>query len=88
MGLKIYSTSVNQPCFYISFKMYGLILFYYRPFSFEKSYCLYRLNRPEEALQIINEETELGDNFKELKAQILYKLEKYVFKFFYQNCHF
>ncbi|XP_050420854.1 signal recognition particle subunit SRP72 [Adelges cooleyi] len=48
-----------------------------QPFTFEKAYCLYRLNRPEQALNIINEETNLTESFKELKAQILYKLEKY-----------
>lgn len=48
----------------------------YRLFAFEKAYCLYRLNRSEEALQLINEESDLASNFKELKAQILYKLEK------------
>lgn len=49
---------------------------FYRTFSFEKAYCLYRLNRSEEALQLINEESDHTSNFKELKAQILYKLEK------------
>lgn len=47
-----------------------------RPFTFEKAYSLYRLNRPEEALQLINEVPNLTQNFKELKAQILYKLER------------
>lgn len=47
-----------------------------RPFTFEKAYSLYRLNRPEEALRLINEEPNLTQNFKELKAQILYKLER------------
>jgi signal recognition particle subunit SRP72 len=54
--------------------MHYIIL--HRSFAFEKAYCLYRLNRSEEALQLINEETDLTSNFKELKAQILYKLEK------------
>lgn len=45
-------------------------------FTFEKAYCLYRLNRSEEALQLISEEPNLAYSFKELKAQILYKLEK------------
>lgn len=48
-----------------------------RAFTFEKAYCLYRLNRPVEALQVINEEPNPAQSFKELKSQILYKLEKY-----------
>jgi len=48
-----------------------------QPFTFEKAYCLYRLNRAEEALQLINEEPNISNSFKELKAQILYKLERY-----------
>ncbi|XP_025201445.1 signal recognition particle subunit SRP72 [Melanaphis sacchari] len=46
-------------------------------FAFEKAYCLYRLNRSEEALELINEEPNPAQSFKELKAQILYKLERY-----------
>lgn len=46
-------------------------------FTFEKAYCLYRLNRPEESLELINEEPNPAHGFKELKAQILYKLERY-----------
>lgn len=52
------------------------IIILYRLFTFEKAYCLYRLNRSEEALQLINEEPNHVYSFKELKAQILYKLEK------------
>ncbi|XP_060870624.1 signal recognition particle subunit SRP72 [Metopolophium dirhodum] len=46
-------------------------------FTFEKAYCLYRLNRSEESLELINEEPNPAHSFKELKAQILYKLERY-----------
>lgn len=46
-------------------------------FTFVKAYCLYRLNRTEEALQLVNEEPNPSNSFKELKAQILYKLESY-----------
>ncbi|KAJ1525695.1 hypothetical protein ONE63_008906 [Megalurothrips usitatus] len=44
---------------------------------FEKAYCQYRLNQPEEALKTVNSEPQLSVKLKELKAQILYRLEKY-----------
>jgi len=53
-----------------------LNLSFSRKFAFEKAYCLYRLNRSEEALELINEEPNPAQSFKELKAQILYKLER------------
>lgn len=45
--------------------------------SFERAYCLYRLNRTEEALAALGPAS--GDDFrnKELRGQILYRLEKY-----------
>ena len=46
---------------------------------FEKSYCEYRLNLPEKALKTVDAANinPLPDNLKELKAQILYRLERY-----------
>ncbi|CAG9855199.1 unnamed protein product [Phyllotreta striolata] len=45
---------------------------------FEKAYCYYRANKPDDALKIIEStEGELDYRIKELKAQILYRLEKY-----------
>lgn len=46
---------------------------------FERSYCEYRLNLPEKALKTIEAANlnPLPDNLKELKAQILYRLERY-----------
>lgn len=44
---------------------------------FEKAYCQYRLNQPKEALKTINEAPELDFRLKELKAQVLYRLEEY-----------
>lgn len=46
---------------------------------FERSYCEYRLNLPEKALKTIEAAniSPLPDNLKELKAQILYRLERY-----------
>ncbi|CAH1103592.1 unnamed protein product [Psylliodes chrysocephalus] len=45
---------------------------------FEKAYSYYRANKPEEALKTIeSSEEELDYRIKELKAQILYRLEKY-----------
>lgn len=71
--------NMKNPCkyFLLLFTILHVLilkLYCYRLFTFEKAYCLYRLNRPEESLQLINEES--GQNFKELKAQILYKLER------------
>merc|ERR1719367_1124812 len=47
--------------------------------TFEESYCLYRLNKPEEALAIIEENGGAGksEKIRELQAQIYYKLEMY-----------
>ncbi|XP_050509494.1 signal recognition particle subunit SRP72 [Diabrotica virgifera virgifera] len=45
---------------------------------FEKAYSYYRVNKPEEALKTIElSENELDFRCKELKAQILYRLEQY-----------
>lgn len=46
---------------------------------FERSYCEYRLNKPEAALKTIESAniSPLPANIKELKAQILYRLENY-----------
>jgi signal recognition particle subunit SRP72 len=44
---------------------------------FEKAYCQYRLNQPQEALKTVNGLTSLSLKLKELKAQILYRLERY-----------
>uniref|UniRef100_U5EXU8 Signal recognition particle subunit SRP72 n=1 Tax=Corethrella appendiculata TaxID=1370023 RepID=U5EXU8_9DIPT len=48
--------------------------------TFERAYCEYRLNQPENAFKTIQNsglKTPLPANLRELKAQILYKLEKY-----------
>lgn len=44
-------------------------------FAFEKAYCEYRLNQPEKALKTVEEcgLNPLPENYKELKAQILYR---------------
>ncbi|XP_046384994.1 signal recognition particle subunit SRP72 [Ischnura elegans] len=44
---------------------------------FEKAYCQYRLNQPQEALKTINNVAALTLKLKELKSQILYRLERY-----------
>ncbi|KAJ8941871.1 hypothetical protein NQ318_001723 [Aromia moschata] len=45
---------------------------------FEKAYCYYRANKPEDALATIDQsETEIDFRTKELKAQTLYRLEKF-----------
>lgn len=45
---------------------------------FEKAYCYYRANKPDLALKTIDSsEKELDFRCKELKAQILYRLEQY-----------
>lgn len=51
---------------------------YSRDLIFEKAYCYYRANKPEEALKTLDSYD--GDPnylFKELRAQILYRLERY-----------
>lgn len=44
-------------------------------FVFEKAYCEYRLNQPENALKTINScgLNPLPSNMKELRAQVLYR---------------
>lgn len=45
---------------------------------FEKAYSLYRVNKLQDALATINKsETDTDYRIKELKAQILYRLEQY-----------
>lgn len=44
---------------------------------FEKGYCLYRLNRPLEALDVLEKAGDLDYRLKELKAQVLYRVEDY-----------
>ncbi|CAG4936909.1 unnamed protein product [Colias eurytheme] len=48
---------------------------------FEKAYAQYRLNCPKEALQTVDSAPELTPALKELRAQILYRLEQY------QDCY-
>ena len=45
--------------------------------TFEKAYCLYRLNRTQESLAVLNKESNPGAKHKELKAQVLYRMERY-----------
>lgn len=45
--------------------------------SFEKAYTYYRLNKVKQALNILNESKDTSLKIKELKAQVLYRLEKY-----------
>ncbi|XP_068630412.1 signal recognition particle subunit SRP72 [Battus philenor] len=48
---------------------------------FEKAYAQYRLNCPKEALQTVDNAPEMTQALKELRAQILYRLEQY------QDCY-
>ncbi|XP_045534188.1 signal recognition particle subunit SRP72 [Papilio machaon] len=48
---------------------------------FEKAYAQYRLNCPKDALQTVDNAPELTLALKELRAQILYRLEQY------QDCY-
>jgi len=45
--------------------------------GFEKAYCLYRLNRFEDAIKVIESEKVHDDRTTHLRAQILYRQEKY-----------
>ncbi|XP_050677832.1 signal recognition particle subunit SRP72 [Leptidea sinapis] len=44
---------------------------------FEKAYTQYRLNCPKDALETVDNASELTPALKELRAQILYRLEQY-----------
>lgn len=45
---------------------------------FEKAYCYYRANKPEEALTTIDKAgPDVDFRIKELKAQVLYRLENF-----------
>lgn len=44
---------------------------------FERSYCLYRLNKVVEAYDILKSINDPGEREKELIAQVLYRLERY-----------
>lgn len=48
-----------------------------RNLDFEKGYCLYRLNQVSEALKVIEGIQNPSLRIKELKAQVLYRLERY-----------
>jgi hypothetical protein len=54
-----------------------VIILFYRELVFEKAYCQYRLNLPQEAVKTLNTAVSLSLKLKELKAQILYRLERY-----------
>ncbi|XP_076067032.1 signal recognition particle 72 [Oratosquilla oratoria] len=45
--------------------------------AYEKAYCLYRLNKVEDAWKAIGASADDSMRMKELKAQILYRLERY-----------
>ena len=46
--------------------------------TFEHAYCLYRLNKPFESLEILDKNPKVkSDKVKELRAQIHYRLEQY-----------
>lgn len=53
------------------------ILKFYRSFYFEKAYCQYRQNQTTQALETLEQVEELDFRLKELKAQILYRLEHF-----------
>lgn len=73
--------------YYIKIKAFILIsilqnfkneqIFFYSNLDFEKAYCLYRLNQVNEALKVVEVLPNPSLKLKELKAQILYRLEKY-----------
>uniref|UniRef100_A0A6M2DSB5 Signal recognition particle subunit SRP72 n=1 Tax=Xenopsylla cheopis TaxID=163159 RepID=A0A6M2DSB5_XENCH len=44
---------------------------------FYKAYCEYRLNKPQDALTTVDSAASLTPELKELRAQILYRLENY-----------
>ncbi|KAF7287403.1 hypothetical protein GWI33_001381 [Rhynchophorus ferrugineus] len=51
---------------------------YQQHLIFEKAYCFYRLNKLNEALKTIDQsQDEIDCRIKELRAQILYRLEQY-----------
>jgi signal recognition particle subunit SRP72 len=54
-----------------------LAFFIFSQLIFEKAYCFYRANKHEEALKTISQFEDLDLRSKELKAQILYRLERY-----------
>lgn len=49
---------------------------YFSELLLEKAYCQYRLNQIEEALKTVNSASNVSFQLKELKAQILYRLER------------
>ena len=44
---------------------------------FEEAYCLYRLDRPEDSLAVLEKSSNPTDKIKELKAMVYYRLEMY-----------
>lgn len=50
---------------------------YQKEVAFEKAYVLYRLNRVEEALSLLQHVASTDNRFRELEAQSLYRLERY-----------
>ena len=51
---------------------------FFRSLIFEKAYAQYRLNQTVTALATISSSDDLSNKNKELKAQILYRLERYM----------
>lgn len=60
----------------LKFKFTVQNVFSFRGLVFEKAYSQYRLNQPQEALKTVNASSNLSLKLKELKAQILYRLER------------
>ena len=66
-------------------------MIYFSNLDFEKAYCLYRLNQVKEALKVVENVQNPSLKIKELKAQILYRLEKFedcfkVYRDIIKNC--
>ncbi len=45
--------------------------------TFERAYALYRLNRVQESLELLQKVAKPDERIKELKAQVLYRLERF-----------
>lgn len=54
-----------------------LLFFIFRDLYFEKAYCEYRQNEPHKSINTIEKAPEMSSGLLELKAQVLYKLERY-----------
>lgn len=64
------------PYYYLKLTKFNVVHICFSELILEKAYCQYRMNQVQDALKTVNTVENLTFQLKELKAQILYRLER------------